>query len=235
VVPTGRGFEGVLLDLFGTLVPAFSREGRAPHLYAMAGDLGVDPAVFEREWAESFRDRVNGRSGSLEETIRRISHRQGVEPSPDQVRRAAEVRLAFTRSLLDACGPVLPSIDGLIASGARLIVVSNSSEEAPRLWPSTELGRRIPRAVFSCVERLCKPDPRIYRVALERLGLSAERSAFVGDGGSHELSGADSAGLAAFRYYYPGTSSGPEARYDPDTDWQGATLSDLRDLLRPIR
>ena len=40
----------------------------------------------------------------------------------------------------------------------------------------------IDEPVFSCVVGLCKPDPRIYRLALERLSVQAEESLFVGDG-----------------------------------------------------
>lgn len=228
-------FEGVLIDLFGTLVPAGPRVSRAPHLHQMAGTLGIDPVLFEKDWAGSFEERVSGHLGTLEETIRRIARRQGIDPAPDRVRRALETRLAFTRSLLESCGPVLPGLDALRTAGLRLAVVSDSSEEPVRLWPSIALGRRIETTVFSCVEGFCKPDPRMYQRALERLKLSADRCAFVGDGGSRELSGAESVGLAAFLYRFPDEPTGRETRYDPDTEWKGVTINDLSDLLTSHR
>jgi putative hydrolase of the HAD superfamily len=233
LTPKGRPrFDGVLLDLFGTLVPAGPRVSRAPHLHQMARILGADPVLFEREWAESFADRVNGRLGSLEETIRSIAGRQGVAPTPEGVRSALETRLAFTKVTLEACGPVLPSLDALRSAGVRLAVVSDCSEEPVRLWPSIALGRRIQTTVFSCVEGFCKPDRRMYARALERLGLTADRCAFVGDGGSRELSGAESAGLAAYQFRFPEGPGGTEARYDPDTGWKGVVLEGLDDLLK---
>lgn len=224
-------FAGVLLDLFGTLIPGRPRVSRAPHLHEMAHILGADPTAFETDWSGCFEDRVKGRLGSLEETVVQIARRQGLEPAPDDVRRAVEARLEFTQSAFECCRPVLPGLDALRNAGIRLAVVSDTSAEVPRLWPSTPLARRIEASVFSCEVGFCKPDPRMYRRALEQLDLSADRCAFVGDGGSRELTGAEAVGLAAFLYRFPEESEGPDPRYDPDIEWKGPSIRDLGDLL----
>lgn len=236
MIPTENApFEGVLLDLFGTLVPAGPRQSRATHLHEMAGMLGADPAAFEEAWVESLEERVRGQLGPLEESIAEIARRLGVVPSPDRLRSATQLRLAFSRTSLDSCEPVLPALDALLEAGVRLAVVSDCSEEPVRLWPSTPLGRRIPVTVFSCVEGTCKPDPRMYRRALQQLDLPASRCAYVGDGGSRELTGARAMGLTAHQYRFPGDEGLPDARYDPDTEWDGPVVRDLRDLLTASR
>jgi putative hydrolase of the HAD superfamily len=227
--------EGVLIDLYGTLVPAVSRRNRASHLHAMAKILGVDPVGFENDWAGSIEERVFGHLGSLEQTVVAITGRQGVRPAADDIRRAVEIRLAFSRSTLDSCGPVLPGLDALGEAGLRLAVVSDCSEETARLWRSSLLGERIRATVFSCTEGVCKPNPTMYRLALERLGLPAGRCAYVGDGGSRELTGATAMGLAAYQYSFPGDEGEPDARYDPDTEWRGPVIRDLRELLSTVR
>ncbi|HYB78595.1 MAG TPA: HAD family hydrolase [Thermoplasmata archaeon] len=228
-------FDGVLLDLFGTLVPAGPRVDRAEHLYRMAEILHVDPEAFERDWSGSFRERVSGGLGSLGETIRRIAERQDVSPSAGEIQQTIETRLTFTRSQLDACGPVLPALDALGDAGVRLAVVSDASEEAPLLWSSCALGSRIAVTVFSCREGFCKPDPRMYFRALAQLDLPAEQCAYVGDGGSHELTGAEAVGLEAFLFRFPEDHSGPDPRYNPDTNWKGVTLQSLGELLMVSR
>ncbi|MGC2288905.1 MAG: HAD family hydrolase [Thermoplasmata archaeon] len=224
-------FKGVLIDLFGTLVPAGPRAARAPHLHEMARILEVDPETFEKDWTESLDQRCRGQLGSLEETVRRISERQGIEPTFDRVHQALKIRLRFAKSHLESCGSVLPELDALRAAGVRLAVVSDTSAETPRLWPSTVLGQRFEAAVFSCEEGFCKPDPRMYRLAIQRLELPVEHCAFVGDGGSRELTGATGVGLTAFLYNFPGASPSPDDRYDPDVEWTGLPLRDLRNLL----
>lgn len=234
-MPAARELRGVLLDLFGTLVPSSPLASRSTHLREMGRLLGVDPVTFERDWASSFRDRILGRLGPVEATIRALAGRQGVEPSEASVQKALEVRFAFTRSQLDACGPVLPGLDDLRRAGLRLVVVSDTSGEVPRLWPESPLASRFSATVFSCEEGIGKPDPRMYRLALERLGLPSEECVYVGDGGSHELTGANAFGLLAFRYRFPGPPPGPGDVFDPETDWRGPTLANLSDLPRQAR
>jgi putative hydrolase of the HAD superfamily len=230
-MPKVRELRGALLDLFGTLVPSSPTGSRAAHLQEMGRLLGVDPGTFEREWAASVRERMLGRLGSVEETIRTLAGRQGVEPPEASVRRALEVRWAFTRGQLDSCGPVLPALDGLLRAGMRLAVVSDTTGEVPRLWPDCPLASRFSATVFSCEEGFGKPDPRMYRLALERLALASDDCVYVGDGGSRELTGANAFGLRAFRYRFPGPPAGPGDVIDPDTEWTGPTLSSLTELL----
>lgn len=231
-VPQGHGpFRGVLIDLFGTLVPALPPQMRIPHLLSMAEALGVTPGVFAQDWGSSFAERVTGQLGPLEETIRRIARRQGRDPTDAQVEQALAIRLEFSGSVLSACAPVLPGLDALLREGISLAVVSDTSGETPRLWPTSPLGSRIKATVFSCETGYCKPDPRMYRSGLEQLELAADQCAFVGDGGSRELTGAAACGLSPFLYRFPHPSSDPSARIDPDIDWMEPPLRDLRDLL----
>ncbi|HEY8030652.1 MAG TPA: HAD family hydrolase, partial [Gaiellaceae bacterium] len=50
---------------------------------------------------------------------------------------------------------------------------------------------------FSSAVGLRKPDPQIYRLACERLGVEPHESVFVGDGGNDELAGAERVGMRA--------------------------------------
>ena len=225
--------RGVLIDLWGTLLPVASKAHRTPHLLAMGEILGIDPAQFERNWSETLRDRTVGGLGNLEATIRAIAELQGTNPTEASVRRALDVRLAYTRTLFDACKPLLPAIDKLKGAGLRLAVVSDCSGEIPRLWPSTDLGARIQSTVFSCETGFCKPDPRAFRLALRQLSLDANDCAYVGDGDSRELTGASSMGLRAFLFRHPSQAALPEYRAVPDSEWNGPTLASLEKLLVP--
>ena len=155
----------------------------------------MDPDGFARSWMESFDQRVRGESGPLEQTHHRLAAVQGVHPSLGSVQRAANVRMEFARELLDSNTSVLSALDALRGAGVRLAVVSDTFDETPRLWPNTALAPRFEVAVFSCQEGARKPDPRMYQIALGRLESPASRCASVGDGGSHELTGARATGL----------------------------------------
>jgi putative hydrolase of the HAD superfamily len=224
-------FRGVLIDLYGTVVSLGKPGARVESLREMARALAVDPESFVRQWSESFDERVRGRLGPLEETIEHLAVRLGHRPSTEQVEQAARIRLDFSRLSLRSDPRVLRALDDLRGAGCRLALVSDTSEETPRLWATSELAPRFEVTVFSCEEQVRKPEPAIYRRALERLRLDPSRCAFVGDGGSHELSGAAAVGLATFRYRFPDEQQDPSDRIDPDDGWSGPTLQDLRELL----
>lgn len=199
----------------------------------MAQELGVEPGDFAEGFFGTFDQRVRGQHGSLEDSLRMVAISLGASPTKAQVLRAVEIRMQYSAQLLDTCTVSLPALDHLRAAGLRLAVVSDCSEETPRLWTNFPLAARFDTAIFSCRVGLRKPDPRIYGLALEALGFPATRCAFVGDGGSHELTGAQEAGLHAFLYRFPKDSLTETFRVDGDTGWSGPTLTDLKELLSP--
>ncbi len=234
--PSGRArsppFSGVLLDLYGTLVPTGSKSERMPHLFEMAKALGVSPSAFEQRWTETFDERARGAFGPTAETLERLARELGAYPSGEGIDRAVRVRQEFTREILRSSDPLLPDLDVLRKAGLRLALVTDTSEETPRLWRETPLSRRFDATVFSCEEGFRKPDPRMYATALRRLDLSARECAYVGDGGSRELTGARAVGLSPFLYRFPGEDPGSAFRIDAEEDWGGPRLATLRDLLQ---
>lgn len=59
------------------------------------------------------------------------------------------------------------------------------------------LGRYMQAMLISEQEGVWKPDPEIFRRALQRLGVPAERAVFVGDNPEADVAGALGAGLRA--------------------------------------
>ena len=221
-------FRGILFDLWGTLAPTSSATALTQHLQSVVDALGADRISFARDWEESMPERCRGELGSLEETLQWVAARQAFTPTEQAIRRAAEIRLAFHRAALEASAPLLPALDELREAGMRLVLVSDATSETPRMWSSIPLGSRFAATVFSCETGFCKPDPRAYARAAELIGLAPGECAFVGDGGSRELTGATAAGLTAFLYRFPGETLDPDRRYEPDVAWKGRRLDDLR-------
>ena len=87
----------------------------------------------------------------------------------------------------------------LRARHVTLGVISNCFAEGVSAWSTWPLAREFESRVFSCEAGLAKPDPEIYRKAMRELGVEAETTVYVGDGGDDELAGAQRAGLRAFR------------------------------------
>ncbi len=87
------------------------------------------------------------------------------------------------------------ALDVLRASGYRLGVVSNADGRMPALLAQVGLADRFEFVIDSHVVGVTKPDPRIFHLAVERLGIPAGACVYVGDLYAVDVVGARGAGL----------------------------------------
>ena len=86
------------------------------------------------------------------------------------------------------------------ATGGRTALLSNSGPEVmARVRADRPLEARFDAVVISCEVGLTKPDPRIFRLCLDRLGLAAPATLFVDDR-EDNVDGATRAGLRTLRF-----------------------------------
>jgi len=103
-------------------------------------------------------------------------------------------------------------------------------------WDDSPLAPLFDAALFSCHEKLMKPDAAMYLRATERLGVRPENCLFVGDGGSSEHEGANAVGmrtvlfLALLQETYPETA----ARRPRVTRWVIDSFADLVALVEAL-
>lgn len=118
-------------------------------------------------------------------------------PVPPEV--WADVRAEHARSNL--WQRVLPEVPEALArlrgAGLRLAVVSNANGTAPQLLQQVGLAPYFDTMLDSAIEGVEKPDPEIFRRALDRLGCPASRALHVGDLYQVDVLGARAAGVAA--------------------------------------
>jgi putative hydrolase of the HAD superfamily len=82
-------------------------------------------------------------------------------------------------------------------AGLGAAVISNSNGSVAGILEAFGLGRYLDFVIDSSRVGVEKPDPRIFRLALERAGLSPEHAAYVGDLYSIDVLGARAADLRA--------------------------------------
>jgi len=82
-----RRFEAAIFDLYGTLVPEFSRSEFTETVRAVAERLGCDPDAFAEGWSRTAIPRQTGAyPGGVAENVRAIvASLGGDEPSPDDI------------------------------------------------------------------------------------------------------------------------------------------------------
>lgn len=87
------------------------------------------------------------------------------------------------------------ALEGVHAMGLRACCVSNSDGRAEHHLIVCGVRAGLEFVVDSQIEGLEKPDPRLFRIALDRLGVSPERAVYVGDIRSVDEAGSRATGM----------------------------------------
>ncbi len=100
--------------------------------------------------------------------------------------------------------------------GFRTAILSNMPQEIlDDMWkdPRLQWMAEFPVRVFSCEVRLVKPEPEIYRLCLDSLGVQASEAIFVDDT-IHNVEGAQAVGIQALLFL-----TAPEAAVEIERRW----------------
>ena len=90
---------------------------------------------------------------------------------------------------------VPPVLETLLDAGLELGVVSNFEEWLERLLEELGMRHYFRVRVISGIEGMEKPDPRIFRLAMERAGVRPEESVYVGDNPVFDIGPAADVGM----------------------------------------
>ena len=90
---------------------------------------------------------------------------------------------------------VLDVLGDLRSRGLRLALVSNWDSRLKTIAEGLGLSALVDAMVISAVAGVRKPDPRIFRVALDALGVRPEEAVHVGDVPEEDVAGAVAAGV----------------------------------------
>lgn len=124
---------------------------------------------------------------------------------------AQELALAY-RTLRRAIVPIDPDAEAVLADLGRdhaLALVTNGAPDVQRekLAP-TALATRFKSIVISAELGIGKPDPRIFRAALDALGVASGDAVMVGDSLERDIEGARRAGIRSVWIDRGGAGSG---------------------------
>ncbi|HEY8192339.1 MAG TPA: HAD-IA family hydrolase [Gaiellaceae bacterium] len=211
--------RAVIFDLWQTLVP-WPVEGAKRMYDGLADHFGTEPDRFRELWLSGRRDRE---VGPMEPHLRSLAEQLGFE---GDVAAAVTLRRDWTLEHLVPRPDAVSTLEELRRRGHRLGMISACTAEVPEVWDQTPFGGLFDSTVFSSSVGVSKPDPRIYEVACEELGVAPADCLFVGDGANDELPGAERVGMTALQLRAPG-----EPLTEEGERWDGAFVERLSDVL----
>ena len=223
-------FKAVIFDLFGTLVDDFVSSVGQMH-QEMAEALNVPYEQFIRLWSQTAEMRIIGAFETVEANIKHVCDAMNVHPRAEQIEKAVEIRMKYIRQALQPRPDAVATVRRLKDQGYKIGLISNCSIEIPLLWLATAFADLIDTPIFSSRVRLRKPDPRIYHLACQRLGVTPEDCLYIADGEDHELTAAAQVGLHPVLI----RTSSQETRgelHQEAREWQGTTIASLVEVLQ---
>jgi putative hydrolase of the HAD superfamily len=204
----------VIFDLWNTIAE-WPHERWAEVRPRVAERFGLSPEEFDSRWY--------GELSHLRETRPFADVLALFDLSPEAAEEVVSMRREVTRQGLVPVPGAVETLTTLRERGLGTGLITVCSEDVAVLWPETAFHGLFDVEVFSATCGLRKPDPEIYRLALDGLGVEPRDAVFVGDGANDELAGAERVGMKAVGVESPGGEL-------PD-DWAGPRIRELPELL----
>ncbi|GHO82932.1 HAD family hydrolase [Dictyobacter formicarum] len=226
-------YDAIIFDLFGTLVDNFPPIAFKQLLTQLADVLQVPASEFIHLWnGVLWPKRMRGEFPTVQAAFSYVCTSLGVVPTEAQLEEAARMRLDYSRRSLVPRVDTVETLRCLKEAGYARALISDCSMEVPQLWETSALAPLIDVPIFSCVVKLKKPDPHIYALAFERLGIPPEHCLYVGDGGSRELTGAVAVGMQAVLICAPHEKDKGHDEHQQEVDgWRGPRIETLKEVL----
>jgi putative hydrolase of the HAD superfamily len=217
-------FRAVVFDLWETLV-RWPQEESGELRRRWAGRLRVPAERLDELWyGATYRHRE---TGPLAPVLTAICGELGSAADVDELLRW---RLELARTALVPAAGVVETLSDLRRRGLRLGLISNCTEDVALVWSETAFAELFDAPVFSAIAGCAKPDPEIYRLACNLLGVEPTECLFVGDGANDELAGAVRVGMTPVLIHRPGEDPHwPELR-----DWPGPRVVQIPEVLELV-
>ena len=103
-----------------------------------------------------------------------------------------------TLELVELFADTVPFLEALREAGIRTAFVSNCAENTRPLLDALGLSPLVDELVLSCEVGAAKPEPKIYQLALDRLGVEPRHAIFIDDQ-QRFCDGATELGIGAVR------------------------------------
>jgi len=243
-------FDAILFDLGSTLIYF---DGEWPQVFSQANAelianlKNAGYQIEEEQFLQDFRNRINQYYSSREAEfieytsayfLRSVLADYGYPQISDAtVQSCLRAMYAVSQAHWKIEADTLSTLEYLHRAGYHLGMISNASdnEDVQTLVDKAGVRDYFDFILVSAAVGVRKPNPAIFRLALDHWGIPPTRAAMVGDMLGADILGAKNAGL--FSIWITRRADGPANRAHLDTiqpDAQIAALGELPGLLHQL-
>lgn len=196
---------GILFDLYGTLFTygnmskAFSiwHEDLAQALKSLG--VSTTAAQVAKRCRHFFSEQISEeeRYTEYEIRLRHLAELYGKDPGENWIRHTAATSMNRWQRFIPIHPETKPLLQSLKGKGIKVGIISNF-QHAPhvrKVLRRNGLLKMLDAVIVSGEFHVKKPDPRIFEIALEKLGTKPETTLFVGDDPERDIRGAASVGM----------------------------------------
>lgn len=189
--------KAVVFDLYETLITEW--QSRKYLSSQCAKDLDIDHSLFRSIWNSRHQDMDTGRL-TYRQVLAEILIAAGKTPDQALMDCCEQKRITGKNDCFSSIDEtVLSMLSALKQQGLKLCLCSNCSADEVAGLAASPLFPFFDTVILSYQAGLMKPDPAIYHLCAEKLSVTPDECLFVGDGGSRELWGAETAGMHPLR------------------------------------
>jgi putative hydrolase of the HAD superfamily len=169
-------YAACLVDVYDTALSVdMARYGDA-----LAAGAGVDPGSFAAVISQHAEAVTDGRL-TIAQALEKAMVDLGVATDDGVVDRLVALDRELLSEVTTLHPDTVPFLESLRDRGVRTAIVSNCADNTRPHLQLTGLSALVDELVLSCEVGRAKPDPAIFEIALERLGVSAADALFVDD------------------------------------------------------
>jgi putative hydrolase of the HAD superfamily len=223
--------KGILIDLYGTIIPRPSRERHDRFIQFISNETGINIDTVKTTWRGVYHRRVTGKLGPIEKEIEQFLIDLGSDKNKGIRDTILSEYYQLSKDLVVPFDDVEPALRSLRDEGIKIGLLTNCSRNLPPIFESLVINSLFDSRTYSSMEGLTKPQLELFSRACKALGVEHERCLFVGDGDNQELQGAQKAGLMPVMI-----ERGPVAGdylISPTEEWEPliSSFSELKDII----
>jgi putative hydrolase of the HAD superfamily len=221
-------YQAVIFDLGGTLSRSAAWEEYRDAARKIAEICTAPVDKFVELWFANSAGLGVSKFKTWSDYIKYLCGLMSIDvPAENHLKDIADIQYALTKGQICVPHPgAVELLDYLKSNAYKLGLISDCFYDVPKAWPETPFAPYFEVTVFSCEVRMNKANPKIFKIALDKLGVNAKDCVYIADGMRNELANATGLGMKAIQLFIPEENDDSPIR----ENWQGTKISSLHEV-----